>query len=253
MIAPIQKCYLGKFGDDANAATLYTHQLIVSHKGKLTEIPLDQIVGLNVSRKKLIIPLVVGGIGTCMSWLALSLGWYHYHTNLLVTFLFFGWMYYGFLGRDGLDIRLKKHQLLFLIQTNGHMLHGFLSAIRQRKTISTDSLQHLTYHLSTAESWKEQITSPLYKHESLETEGFIHTSTADQIKISHEKYFSSTESLVLLAIDTRQVEAKSKNSWVESRNALFFHIYGKLNKSAIVGAAQINNSVELAQVVKTIS
>ena len=241
------KCYLGKSGDSQNLLLLYEHTLVVIFKGKRSDFSLSNIRSLSVSRKKLIIPLVIGGIGTCLSWLALSLGWYHYQTNLFLVFLFFAWMYYGFLGKDGLELLEGKERHVFLIKANHFVLNTFLNFTKARMFQKPPAQESISFHLATKTSWEEQELSTLYTHPSLKDEGFIHTSYISELKTSYEKYFSPNDELVLMGIDLSKVEAEVKINEVPSRNALFPHIYGQLNKSAIVWLRAVNSAQDLEQ------
>lgn len=245
------KCYLGKSGDSQYMLVLYDRLLVVVFKGRRMDFPLPTIKGMVISRKKLIIPLLVGGIGTCFSWLALSLGWYHYQTNLLLVFLFFGWMYYGFLGKDGLEINEGKHQHVFLIKANHFVLNTFLKFTKERTHQSPPSPVSICFHLVSKVDWEAQELSTLYTHPSLDSEGFIHTSYLSELVASYHRYFRPTDELVLLGIDLAQVEAEVKINEVPSRQALFPHIYGPLNKSAIVLLRTIQSAQDLE--IKTIT
>ncbi|SMD38252.1 Uncharacterized conserved protein, DUF952 family [Reichenbachiella faecimaris] len=239
------KCYLGKGGDAQNMLVLYDRILVVIFKGKRVDFPLSSIKGLVISRKKLIIPLVIGGIGTCFSWLALSLGWYHYQTNLLLVFLFFGWMYYGFIGKDGLELLEGKDRHVFLIKANHFVLNTFLKFTKARMYQAPAQRESISFHLSSKKDWEAQGQSTLYKHPSLESEGFIHTSYLSELRTTYEQYFKPDDQLVLLGIDLSKVEAEVKINEVPSRGTLFPHIYGKLNKSAIVFLRAIESAQDL--------
>lgn len=236
------KCYLGKSGDAQNMLVLYDRTLVVIFKGKRIDFPLTSIKGLTIGRKKLIIPLVIGGIGTCFSWLALSLGWYHYQTNLLMVFLFFGWMYYGFLGKDGLELQEGKDRHLFLIKANHFVLNTFLKFTKARIYQLPPRQESVAFHLALKQEWESQDQSTLYNHPSLASEGFIHTSYFSELLNSYQKYFIPEDQLILIAIDLSKVEAEVKINEVASRNALFPHIYGKLNKSSIVFLKSIHSA-----------
>jgi uncharacterized protein (DUF952 family) len=72
-----------------------------------------------------------------------------------------------------------------------------------------------------------------YRADSLDTEGFIHCSTRDQvIWVANHLYHGKT-ALVLLVIDPDRVHAEIKYETVEGFGA-FPHIYGELNADAIV-------------------
>ena len=75
--------------------------------------------------------------------------------------------------------------------------------------------------------------SGFYRTESLDTEGFIHCSTADQIVRTANKFYRGKSSLVLLVIDPDRVQAEVKYEAVEGVG-IFPHIYGELNVDAIV-------------------
>ncbi|WP_420583344.1 DUF952 domain-containing protein [Reichenbachiella sp.] len=241
------KCYLGKSEDAQNMLLLYDQTLVVIFKGKRSDFLLTNIKSLVVSRKKLIIPLVIGGIGTCLSWLALSLGWYHYQSNLFLVFLFFAWMYYGFLGKDGLELMEGKERHVFLIRANQFVLNTFINFVEARRFQSPSSQESISFHLATKTSWEEQEQSTLYTHPSLQEEGFIHTSYISELRTSYEKYFNPNDELVLLGIDLAKVEVEVKINDVKSRNALFPHIYGRLNKSAIVFSRMVKSAQDLDQ------
>ena len=237
----LAKCFLSQSGDRQNMLILYCDKLIIIFKGKSMEFPLSTIKSLTIGRKKLIIPLVAGGIGTCLSWLALSLGWYHYQTNLFIVMLFFGWMYYGFLGKDGLELMEGKERHVFLIKANHFVLNSFLKFVKERIHTFYPKKDSLCFHLAHKKDWEKQELSLYYKHSSLESEGFIHASYHSELMTSYEKYFLPDDDLILLIIDLSKVEVEVKINHVTQRNADFPHIYGKLNKSAILSLKSIRN------------
>ncbi len=65
-----------------------------------------------------------------------------------------------------------------------------------------------------------------------EADGFIHFSTAAQVRETAAKYFANANDLYLLEVDTRLL--KDPLRWEESRGgALFPHLYGVLPTSAV--------------------
>jgi uncharacterized protein (DUF952 family) len=89
------------------------------------------------------------------------------------------------------------------------------------------------YHMTTPEQWAKFADADYYEAESLATEGFIHGSYADQVDESLSRYFKGCERVYILTVDPTLL---TTNFIVEpSRNGeLFPHIYGQLNKSAII-------------------
>ncbi|MBE9009941.1 DUF952 domain-containing protein [Pseudanabaenaceae cyanobacterium LEGE 13415] len=75
--------------------------------------------------------------------------------------------------------------------------------------------------------------SGTYRADSLDTEGFIHCSTPDQVIWVANQFYRGQSSLVLLVIDVDRVRAEVKYDPVEGVG-VFPHIYGELNADAIV-------------------
>ena len=62
-------------------------------------------------------------------------------------------------------------------------------------------------------------------------DGYIHLSTAGQVRATAAKYFAGRRDLVLVAVDPERVSAQLK--WEPARGgALFPHVYGSLPVSA---------------------
>lgn len=72
-----------------------------------------------------------------------------------------------------------------------------------------------------------------YRADSLETEGFIHCSSLNQVVWVANQFYRGKTSLVLLVIDPDRVHAEIKYEAVEGVGA-FPHLYGELNADAIV-------------------
>ena len=92
----------------------------------------------------------------------------------------------------------------------------------------------IVYHIVLPEDWAT-FTGDLYSAASLETEGFIHCSFAEQLEAVIERYYSNAPSIVVLAVETdrlisRMIKEPSTN------NEIYPHIYGPINRGAIVSA-----------------
>ena len=69
-------------------------------------------------------------------------------------------------------------------------------------------------------------------------DGFIHLSTAEQVRSTVAKHFPSEDYLVLAAVDPDVLGDLLR--WEASRGgALFPHLYGELSLSAVVGVASV--------------
>jgi uncharacterized protein (DUF952 family) len=89
------------------------------------------------------------------------------------------------------------------------------------------------YHATTPEQWSKYENEDHYAAESLYTEGFIHASFEEQVEPTLKIHFKGIEKVWLLTIDSTLLTSKLV---VEASRSgeLFPHIYGMLNKSAIV-------------------
>ena len=66
-------------------------------------------------------------------------------------------------------------------------------------------------------------------------DGFIHLSSAEQVKETARVYFSGRQDLMLIIIDSTCLEGSLR--WEESRaGALFPHVYGVIPVAAVLNA-----------------
>ena len=94
----------------------------------------------------------------------------------------------------------------------------------------------MIYHLTTAAEWKEAQENGIYVAPSLETEGFIHCSTEDQVPGVAKRFFAGKKGLVLLHIDERALDAELKFEPASDASGEFPHIYGPINLEAVIKA-----------------
>ncbi|MDZ8053757.1 MAG: DUF952 domain-containing protein [Aulosira sp. ZfuVER01] len=87
-------------------------------------------------------------------------------------------------------------------------------------------------HITQTKQWDQAKINGSYHADSLDTEGFIHCSEANQIVKVANKFFRNQKGLVLLFIDADKVKAKIRYEEAEI-DELFPHIYGELNIDAV--------------------
>lgn len=80
---------------------------------------------------------------------------------------------------------------------------------------------------------------PAYTAGSLKQEGFIHLSTKEQVAGVVERYYQNSPDLLLLHVDAERLvhELRYEQS---TNNELFPHLYGPLNKDAVVAIVHYN-------------
>ena len=95
----------------------------------------------------------------------------------------------------------------------------------------------MIYHVTTKGEW-ENSNKFFYSPSSFAKEGFIHCCSADQLEGVLHRYFSGKIDLLLLKIDPEKLSAELKYE-PSTNQELFAHIYGHLNKEAVIAVEQL--------------
>jgi uncharacterized protein (DUF952 family) len=91
----------------------------------------------------------------------------------------------------------------------------------------------IIYHIVLPETWATFNVQNFYEAESLKTEGFIHCSFDNQIDGVINRYYKGVEKVLILTIDSEKLTSKLVNE-PSTANEIYPHIYGNINKDAIV-------------------
>lgn len=89
------------------------------------------------------------------------------------------------------------------------------------------------YHIVLPEIWAEFSEKKFYEAASLQTEGFIHCSFAEQMAGVLERYYKGVEKVLILTIEPEKLTSKLVNE-PSTNNEIYPHIYGPINCEAIV-------------------
>lgn len=89
------------------------------------------------------------------------------------------------------------------------------------------------YHITSREAWLNALAVGSYRADSLESQGFIHCSTARQVIPVAYRFYRAAQGLVLLEIDPAKLGAPVRWENLEGGTDLFPHIYGPLNLDAV--------------------
>ncbi len=89
------------------------------------------------------------------------------------------------------------------------------------------------YHLTTLAQWDRVKDEAEYRADSLDREGFIHTSTAAQVEGSANRYYAGEPAIMVLKLNPSKINPPVK--WEESSHSPdpFPHIFGPLNLNAV--------------------
>jgi len=89
-------------------------------------------------------------------------------------------------------------------------------------------------HIAPTDRWDAALaTGGPYRDPSLDTEGFIHCSTAEQVLIPANERFAGRTDLVLLVIEPELVDAEIIFEDCYESGTAFPHIYGPLPVEAV--------------------
>ncbi|MFV0389036.1 MAG: DUF952 domain-containing protein [Pyrinomonadaceae bacterium] len=91
----------------------------------------------------------------------------------------------------------------------------------------------LIYHILDSAQWIDYQESEFWEPESVVTEGFIHCSFEPQLDDVIERYFKNEKAVIVLTIDSKKLDAKLVEE-ASTENEIYPHIYGVLNKDAVV-------------------
>ena len=92
----------------------------------------------------------------------------------------------------------------------------------------------MIYHVTKKTDWQKAIEDGSYKAPSLATEGFIHTSTKEQVAGVLQRYYKNESDLILLHIEEDKLSSPLKYELAPSVNEMFPHIFGPINIDAVV-------------------
>ena len=97
----------------------------------------------------------------------------------------------------------------------------------------------MIYHITTKKEWEKARLDGFYKASSLDTEGFIHMCSAEQVAGVLERYFSNQQDLIKLHINESLLSSPLKYELAPSVNDTFPHVYGTVNLDAVVNNSAI--------------
>ncbi|MDW8171630.1 MAG: DUF952 domain-containing protein [Anaerolineae bacterium] len=95
--------------------------------------------------------------------------------------------------------------------------------------------ERLIYHCTTPQAWEEARRSGQYVHPSLQEEGFIHLSQADQLSGVVARYYADRDDMILLVLDADEAAQALDLRWEATKKPkpdgtpdVYPHIYGAI-------------------------
>jgi uncharacterized protein (DUF952 family) len=106
----------------------------------------------------------------------------------------------------------------------------------------------ILYHLTTRTEWQAAQEAGLYTSPTLDSAGFIHASTAQQVINVANAFYPGQNDLILLVIDTESLRSElrweppdhiAETDELPPEQGLFPHIYGPVNLTAVAGVLEL--------------
>jgi len=91
----------------------------------------------------------------------------------------------------------------------------------------------IIFHIAPKEKWNKSRSRGQYTDESLQSEGFIHCSAAEQLVDTANKHYKGQNGLVLLRIDTSDIVSEVAYESNSGSNEEYPHIFGPINHDAV--------------------
>jgi len=88
------------------------------------------------------------------------------------------------------------------------------------------------YHIVLPEVWEKFKDEKFYEAESLQSEGFIHCSFAEQIEGVLQRYYKDAAKVLILTIETEKLMSELVNE-SSTGGEIYPHVYGEINRDAI--------------------
>lgn len=237
--------YFGRESDNNNRCLLTESALFITRKGKTTQYSVAEIALLSINRRKMMLPLIMGGIFSPLSVIAIV-------KNLFVPWTILSWLlfnllllYFGWQGYSVLTVELQGSHHDFPIKSRGNNLYAFVDFVNEyvRQPAGKSRQVSALYHILSMEEWTSAQKSKHYAPASLSQEGFIHLSTHEQLPLVQERYFKDQVNLVLLHIDPLKVAPALKFETVYPNEAPYPHLYGPLNLDAVIKVEPIHSTM----------
>lgn len=91
----------------------------------------------------------------------------------------------------------------------------------------------IIFHITRRDSWEQAKRAGVYRGDTLDTEGFIHSSTPRQVIKVANRFFRGQKGLVLLCIDPARVRPEIRYEGAGDGDE-YPHLYGPLNVDAVM-------------------
>ena len=98
-------------------------------------------------------------------------------------------------------------------------------------------MSDLIYKILPRSEWLQARATGMFEGSAVDREdGYIHFSTASQVRETAAKHFAGQDDLMLLSIDSRRLEPEVLRFEPSRGGQLFPHLYGPLDTASVIRA-----------------
>ena len=222
-------CYLYKQGDERNKCALTVTNLIITHKGTETNYLLKDLNHVKFHEKKLLLPLIVGGIIASLGLTANLSGYYNPWLTMSVSIAGIYLFYYGWSDTWTLTLDTSLGNKDYYLRGVSLNLKAFVSYLNYLLLEETDGFNEYSkfYYLSKYVDW-EHVSSLQLSLNPQKVE--IKLLTYDQMLMMKAKL---TEEEILLMIDPDKINGEIRFQIDKASGYLFPYINEEIPFEAI--------------------
>lgn len=195
--ATIATCYLRETGNEQHKAWLSQHHLSLLYKGQLKVFALEEIRKITFNHRKLMLPLVIGGVAACLSLVAIFK--LYYNPWIMLSLLTAGCLaaYRGYQGSWVLTIEEQRGHTDFFLEGISPNLRAF---VRYANTFTAHKPKGILYLPLSAKEW-----------EKAQAEGSFYVRQPLRLYFGQETSLTPPEKPALLPVNT--LEESLHISW----------------------------------------
>jgi len=212
-------CYIATNGDERNKCSISNDHLFVKRKGKSYAFELEQITQIAFKQKRLLLPLIVGGVFGSLFliagfnfllniWIALILG--------LAGLLLF---YYGWVGSAAISVQTKVKEYDIFINDVTPPLKAFVELLNQYYILGKS--KNISYYLSL--NYEE--------HQKAKATGFLNTIVSGMRIYNHP---NELDHEIQFSIDPVKVSNSIRYELDEASGKVVPYIVGEIDLSELI-------------------
>lgn len=223
--------YLWQAEDQENKCVLTSQRLMVFYRGQLSSFERHHIKALDFNKRRLLLPLVSGGIMAPLSLLTIFLNLYNPWPLMFILFLGMTLFYLGWQQHPVLTVTdsVKEHD--FFLKEISPNLRAFVnfarSLIFQGKS--------LMFYPLLLDEWEAIKNQPELMPDMLKEKAFLRLLNPQQLARWRQQKHKKTAAYAILHVDLLKVKAGIRYETSEmNAHELYAHVYGGIPQEAII-------------------